>query len=219
MTHALPFAGHTQNSLLHVLLRSEHPLPLETIAEKLGVTKTAVRQHILALQQGGYVQTHQPETFLQRSRGRRAFKYELSPEGRELFTRQYALFSQKMIEQMRDTLGEKELARQMREIGKSLAGDFAHRMPKPAIGSTPSTETLNQLAALMRELGYDAELSGDNEITAHNCVYHQIAESCEAVCEIDLTLMQKLTGQKPVHSECMVRGGAACRFNFPAQKH
>ncbi len=214
MTIALPFAGHTQNSLLHILMRSEEALPLDIIAQDLGVTKTAARQHVLSLQQGGYVQVSDQGAFLQKRRGRPTFAYELSSEGRELFTRQYALFSHKMIMLMKDLLDEKEFKKQMREMGKSLADDLAHKMPKPERGKPPSGETLGQLAGLMRELGYDAKQSADDEITAHNCVFHQLAEACENVCEFDLTLMQKLTGKKPAHTECIVRGGKACRFKF-----
>ncbi len=214
MSEALPFAGPTQNALLHVLLRSEDALSIDDIAAQIGVTKTAARQHVLSLQQGGYVQAAHQDTHLKLRRGRRAYTYVLSAEGRELFTRQYALFSHKMIGLMQSMLDEKTFKKQMQEMGKSLAGDLAHHMPKPKRGKKPDTETLKQLAALMRTLGYDAQQYGDDEIIAHNCVFHQLAENCENICEVDLTLMQKLTGKKPAHKECLVRGGKVCRFKF-----
>ena len=95
-----------------------------------------------------------------------------------------------------------------------MAEDLAHKMPKPVRGQTPDADVLEQLAAIMRELGYDARQSASGEITAHNCVFHKLAEKCETVCEVDLTLMQKLTGKKPMHTECMVRDGTVCRFSF-----
>ena len=214
MSEALPFAGQTQNALLHVLLRSGVALSVDTIAAELGVTKTAARQHVLSLQQAGYVHISDQESQRQVQRGRRAYTYEISAEGRELFTRQYALFSQKMISLMQNMLDEKAFKKQMQEMGKSLASDLAHHMPKPKRGKTPDTGTLKQLAALMRTLGYDARQDADDEIIAYNCVFHQLAESCESVCEVDLTLMQKLTGKKPEHKQCLVRGDNVCRFKF-----
>lgn len=214
MQTTLPFAGQTQNSLLHILMRSPEALPLDDIALQIGVTKTAARQHILNLQKGGYVQMVDSDIERKKSRGRPTYSYEISNEGRELFARQYALFSEKMIMMMKDALDEKQFKKQMQTLGKSLAEDLSHRMPRPKRGEVPSNDTLEMLAGIMRELGYDARQSANNEITAHNCVFHKLAEKCETVCEVDLTLMQKLTGKKPEHTECMVRDGKACRFTF-----
>ena len=214
MQNALPFAGQTQTSLLHVLMRSEQAITLDIIAKQIGVTKTAARQHILNLQQGGFVQLVNSNLVDKKRRGRPNYAYEISSEGRELFTRQYALFSEKMILLLRDTLDDKQFKKQMQALGASLAVDLAHKMPKPKRGQTPSVEAVKELAGIMRELGYDAQYSADNEITAHNCVFHKLAENCAEVCEVDLTLMQKLTGKKPAHQECMVREGKVCRFTF-----
>jgi predicted ArsR family transcriptional regulator len=100
----LPFAGQTQTSLLHVLMRSGQALSLDEIALKIGVTKTAARQHILNLQNGGYVQITNSDKERKKRRGRPTYTYEISREGRELFARQYALFSDKMIMMMKDVL-------------------------------------------------------------------------------------------------------------------
>ena len=214
----LPFVGQTQTNLLHILMRSGGTLQLDEIAKQIGVTKTAARQHILNLQQDGYVQMVEPDIAQKKKRGRPTYAYEISKEGRELFSRHYALFSEKMIILMQDVLDEKQFKKQMQKMGRSLAEDFAHKMPRPKSklkrGATPSAETLETLAILMRELGYDAHLSASNEITAYNCVFHKLAEKWEAVCEVDLTFAQKLTGKKPEHKECMVRDGKVCRFVF-----
>jgi len=218
MSITLPFVGQTQTSLLHVLMRSGSALQLDEIAKQIGVTKTAARQHILNLQQDGYVQMVEPDITQKKKRGRPTYAYEISSEGRELFVRHYALFSDKMIMLMKDVLDAKQFKKQMQNMGKSLAEDLAHHMPTPKLklkrGATPSVETLKQLAALMRELGYDAHLSASNEITAHNCVFHKLAEKHEAVCEVDLMLAQKLSGKRPEHTECMVRDGKVCKFVF-----
>jgi predicted ArsR family transcriptional regulator len=214
MPNVLPFAGRTQTSLLHVLMYSPVAMSLDEIAIQIGVTKTAARQHILNLQRSGYVQVVEPELEHKKRRGRPTITYEISREGRELFARQYALFSEKMILMLKDGLDEEQFKKKMQSLGKSLAEDLQHKMPKPRPGKLPGPETMEALANLMQEVGYDAYQSADNEITAHNCVFHKLAEKYETVCEVDLTLVQKLTGKKPVHTECMVRGGKVCRFTF-----
>ncbi len=210
MQITLPFAGSTQNNLLMLLLRSESPLSIEGMAQGLEVTKTAARQHILNLERDGYVEKQSER----RGRGRPVLAYQLSRKGRELFTRQYALFSEKMISLLKKNLGETAFKKQMRDMGKSLAHDLEHQMPRVKKAGEVTQATLEALAALMRELGYDADTGPDKDIIAHNCVYHHLAEAHNEVCELDLSLMKTLTGKKPKHMDCIVRGGTCCRFSF-----
>jgi hypothetical protein len=51
-------------------------------------------------------------------------------------------------------------------------------------------------------------------IDARNCVYHHLAAEHPEVCELDLALLSSLLGGKIEHVECMVRGGASCRFRL-----
>jgi len=218
MDHSLPFVGQTQNDLLHVLLRAEHALALGEIATRLNVTKTAARQHILTLQRGGFVQNTQTDKRGQGRRGRPGNIYELSPRGRELFSRHYALFSNKLIGLLEKSMSQKKFEKIMVALGASLAEDFRHKMPPANTGKTKnkaiSPSVLEQLAALMRDLGYDAYVNGPDEVVARNCVFHQLAAQNQYVCEVDLTLAHKLTGKRPAHSACMVRGDKVCRFKF-----
>ena len=126
MSITLPFVGQTQTSLLHVLMRSAQALPLDDIAVQIGVTKTAARQHILNLQQCGYVQIVEPDITHKKTRGRPTHAYEISSEGRELFARHYALFSEKMILMMKDMLDEKQFKKQMQGLGEVFG-----RRPSP----------------------------------------------------------------------------------------
>jgi predicted ArsR family transcriptional regulator len=70
----------------------------------------------------------------------------------------------------------------------------------------------------MNQAGYEAEVffrsSGDQEIVAHNCVFHRLAAAHPVVCELDLALIGALGGAEVEHTECMVRGGNVCRFKL-----
>jgi predicted ArsR family transcriptional regulator len=71
----------------------------------------------------------------------------------------------------------------------------------------------------MRELGYHARAVAEPGaelplIDARNCVYHHLAAEHREVCELDLALLSSLLGGKIEHVECMVRGGASCRFRL-----
>jgi predicted ArsR family transcriptional regulator len=212
MPNALAFAGPTQNRLLHIMMRHRQPASIDFLAGKLGITKTAVRQHITNLERDGYIERQNLSGSEGKAaqRGRPQYAYALSERGGELFTRHYALFSERLIVQMKAALGDDEFTIQMRSLGENLASELAGKMPANADLPTQ----IKALSTLMHELGYDSEIDQNGDIIAHNCVYHDLANAHPQVCEVDLALMHKLAGVKPEHKACMVRGDSICRFSF-----
>jgi predicted ArsR family transcriptional regulator len=200
--------GETQRRLLQLLQREPGGLSVEDLSGGLGVTLTAVRQHLAALGRDRLVE----KVASARSGGRPAHRYALTVRGREAFPRQYPWFSEALLEELRARLGPESLEETLRTLGSRAAGPG----PTPA---TPLRERAGELVARMVELGYDAHLSdrpgtprGAVEVTAHNCVFHQLAEQHPEVCAFDLGLIAQATGARVSHQECMVRGGQACRF-------
>jgi predicted ArsR family transcriptional regulator len=56
--------------------------------------------------------------------------------------------------------------------------------------------------------------STDQTIEACNCVYHDLAQKHEEICEFDRTLISTLLGKTIDHEECMAKGGVVCRFRI-----
>ena len=113
-----------------------------------------------------------------------------------------------------ETLSSDELVRALRALGEKLAGQHAERLR----GKTREQQ-IAIVTELMRDLGYHARAVPDKGaalpmIDARNCVYHHLAAEHPEVCELDLALLSSLLGGKIEHVECMVRGGASCRFRL-----
>jgi len=51
-------------------------------------------------------------------------------------------------------------------------------------------------------------------IEAYNCVYHDLAQKHEEICEFDRTLISTLLNKNIDHEECMAKGDAVCRFKI-----
>jgi predicted ArsR family transcriptional regulator len=104
---------------------------------------------------------------------------------------------------------------------RGLGGEIADSMAARIAGKTED-EQLALLIEVMNELGYDARLTttlnAQPEVVATNCVYHALAREFPEVCHFDYELMERLTGKQVTHTECMVRGGRACRFQFDPPK-
>jgi predicted ArsR family transcriptional regulator len=87
---------------------------------------------------------------------------------------------------------------------------------RSAAGDQRLAARLGELAAAMRELGYETDPVNprEKEIVARNCIFHQLAVANPEVCAFDLGLMAKFAGAKVDHVECMARGEHVCRFRF-----
>ena len=205
---ALRVLGERQQDLLQLLQRHKEGCTADEIAEQLGITRTAVRQHLAALERDRYVTRGAPR----RTAGRPGFVYELTRDGRELFPRSYSWFSSLLLESLQQQNGEDGLVEYLRKMASNLAARAA-----AASGQTPDRR-IGTLATLMNELGYDADAAtddnGDTEVRAYNCVYHHLAEEYPALCAFDVELIRGISGRDVEHVECMVRGGRCCRFRL-----
>lgn len=193
--------GRTQQDLLHALLRQPAGMSIDDLAQVLSITRTAVRQHLAALERDGLVERGDT-----RPTGRRPEQlHRLSEQGRELFARQYPLLANLLIGEVAGLLGQDALRALMRELGRKLAADLEHEVVDEP-----------RIVEHMNAAGYEAEVffrsTGETQIVAHNCVFHDLAKAHPLVCELDLALIGALGGAEVSHEECMLRGGQVCRF-------
>ncbi|HEX6994757.1 MAG TPA: winged helix-turn-helix transcriptional regulator [Gammaproteobacteria bacterium] len=199
--------GTRQRALLTSLLEWKEGRSADELADSLGISRSAVHQHLNALERDGYL-----EKLMRPSQGGRpGYAWRLTNKGVHLFPKQYAFFSELMIRGMKQSLGSDGLARVLEELGADLAKRYAQRVD----GAADDAERMRIVAAVMHELGYAARartVDGRPEIDARNCVYHDLAAEHPEVCRLDLALLGALLGGEIEHVECMVRGGRACRF-------
>ena len=201
-------ASDRRADLLAALLQDKAGLTIDELMERLGVTRTAVRQHLAALQRDGEV----ARGGVRPSGGRPQHVYVLTEAGAERFTRRYSWFADLLIGLLRSELGQEELRARLTAMGENAAGALL----RGAAADARLSARLGELAAAMRELGYETDPvnTREKEVVARNCIFHQLAVANPEVCAFDLGLMAKYAGAKVDHVECMARGQHVCRFRF-----
>lgn len=196
--------------LMRHLLRNKGGATIDEIARAIGVTRTAVRQHLASLMQDGLVAGGETRP----TGGRPERLFVLTPQGREEFPRRYSWFAQLLIEVIEREHGTAGLRVRLGRIAAAVVAQI--RRGAPAAGSR--RDKVAALSVLMDELGYDArtarDLEGAPTIEADNCVFHELAAKNPEVCQFDLALLSGYTGSKVTLHECMARGGHVCRFQF-----
>lgn len=196
--------GGTQTALLRLLLRNKDGLTVDQIADGLAVTRTAVNQHLAALERDGYVmKSHQEQTG-----GRPSRIFVLSDKGHNLFPKNYDMFSLKSFEAMIEMMGRRKTYKLLERLGRDLGRELG-----ASLADAPLDEKAAEIANAMQMLGFDAGAETPSaEITAYNCIYHELAKADPEICRLDLAFLKEASGADVDHAACMARGDNACRF-------
>lgn len=206
--------GERRKQLLRHLLRNKSGATVDELSRAIGVTRTAVRQHLSSLMRDALVAPGAARP----SGGRPKRLFVLTDGGREAFPRHYSWFAQLLVEAIAKEHGTAGLRTRLGRIASAVVTQLRQRAPANA----NRREKIEQLAAVMDEIGYDAraiQISGSTPtIEADNCVFHELAMKHPEICHFDLALLSGYTGDKVELHECMARGGHVCRFHFTPRK-
>ena len=199
-----------QKKILEYLLDHADGATLEQLAEFLGVTKTAAKEHILKVENLGLLTYRDVKGGV----GRPKRYYLLSKEGHEAFPRQYAWLSNVILEFLAEDIGAASVARMMENLATRVADSMRARFQS----ANSTAELLATVTKTLNELGYRAKLTQSDlrkgaVIEATNCVYHTTAKSYPELCRFDTKFIESATGGMNVRLEsCIARGGSVCRF-------
>lgn len=203
-----PTGSSTRERFLNLLLRQKDGLTIDELSEALAISRNAVRQHLAALERDGLVAAGA----VRRGVGRPSQVYLLTPLGAEQFPRQYSLLSGWLLSALSALHGTEGTARILQQIASNLAKLFG-----PRVEGKEMAQRAEAVTGVLNELGYEASVEqadSGTAITAINCVYHHLATEHPEICELDIRLIEQLTGAQVEHTECMVRGGHCCRFRL-----
>lgn len=197
----------SQQAILDTLLKETDGLSVDALVEQIGVTKTAIKEHLIYLEGLSLVESRDERIGV----GRPRKLYTLAPEGREVFPRQYSWFSTQMLELMSQTMSEEQLGDFMRQLADRVyqgVGDLS---------CLSTAERIKALVKLMNDLGYRARLVPQSKqeptrLEAFNCVYHQVAQQHTTICQFDTQLISNATGMQVQMESCIAKGGSSCRF-------
>src|SRR5262249_55328707 len=109
--------GDRRADLMAALLREKGGLTVDALADTLGVTRTAVRQHLVTLERDGHVARGGTRP----TGGRPEVLYVLTELGAEQFERRYSWFADLLIGLLKTAVGDNGLRRRLRELGAGIA--------------------------------------------------------------------------------------------------
>ncbi len=204
------FVTSRQHQLLEIMLKGRSAVSIDELSGVLEISRTAVQQHITVLQRDGYIEHGQSV----RTAGRPIQTFVLTESGLHLFTKQYSWFSSLLLEDLKQQLGSDGLQKYLHRLGVRQGEQLL-----APLADMSSVEKLEAISNIMQDLGYEATTQSQDSgelpvINASNCVYHDLAQQYQEVCQFDQALLATLSGHDVSLIECMADGGCACRFKF-----
>jgi predicted ArsR family transcriptional regulator len=174
------------------LVKREGPIAAEMLAEKLGITGMAVRQHLAGLEAEGLARNEARPA----ARGRPAKYWQATDKAGAHFPDSHAQLTVDLLGQMKKAFGEDGLD----QLLKLRTADQA-RHYREATGKAHSLKArLEALAAIRSKEGYMAEVRREAETGAflfveNHCPICAAARLCTGLCREELSLFHKVLGR------------------------
>ncbi len=204
-----PIERKTRRAIVK-LLKTDGPIDSAQLAERLGLTTMAVRQHLYALQSEKLVTAEERPVPV----GRPAKFWRLTREADRLFPEAYAELSVALIDSLRDTFGAEGLDRVLVSRCARQRADYLKRI-RP---SAPLEKKLKELARVRTEEGYMAEIKRDVDgsflLVENHCPICAAANACQGFCSTELDLFRSVLGPgiEVERVEHIVSGDRRCAY-------
>jgi predicted ArsR family transcriptional regulator len=208
--------GKTRAAIVR-LLKTEGAMDSAQLAEWLGLTAMAVRQHLYLLQDEKFVTAEERPGAV----GRPTKFWRLTPAADRFFPVAYAELSVALIDALSDAFGPAGVKRVLQSRCSQQQATYAERIPAGA----PLHEKLQQLALVRTEEGYMAEVTRDSKTSflfiENHCPICAAATACKGFCDTELDLFRAVLGPNidVQRVEHIVSGDRRCAYRIsPAGK-
>ena len=203
----------TKRRIIERLKRVESATATD-LAEEFGLTDTALRQHLDALEEVGMVTRSIAEPT---GRGRPPVHWQLGAAAAAAFPDRHGELTVDLITSMRATLGDKALDRVIAARADRQAAGYAL-----ALADTKDVAVrVRRLADMRTDEGYLAEVATDGDafiLIEHHCPIRDAAAACGALCNAELEAFQRALGSDVTvtRTRHLLAGDRRCAYRVEA---
>ncbi|WP_370938719.1 helix-turn-helix transcriptional regulator [Amycolatopsis sp. cg13] len=213
--------GRTRHEVARLLLE-QGPMTAVVVAEQLGISPTAIRRHLDALQADGEAETRDAPRKGPRGRGRPAKLFLLTEAGRARFGHAYDDLAVSAIRFLAEHAGPDAVRAFAERRVEGLVGP--HR--QAITGSADPVERAEALATALSREGYAASTrqvgagaqaaNVGAQLCQHHCPVAHVAAEFPQLCEAETEAFAKLLGTHVQRLATIARGDNACTTHVPA---
>jgi predicted ArsR family transcriptional regulator len=198
----------TRERILQTLLANPRAT-ISDLAEAVGINVISVRHHISSLQAEGLVAAEEERHGV----GRPRLVYMLTEQGLERFPTRYLRLTNRLLDQMKETLP----APVGNKIFTEMAVDLASSVKREARAMNIE-ERLDLIQRLLAEEGFSVQWEKQGSqyhINEISCPYFHVGQSHPEVCTVDQTLISTVLEIPVEKIHCVLRGDTHCTYVIP----
>ncbi|WP_234032854.1 helix-turn-helix transcriptional regulator [Paenibacillus faecalis] len=198
------------------LLKHNGSMDALSLANELGLTGMAVRQHLYSLQEQELV-TYKEEP---RTMGRPAKMWSLTSEANRLFPDGYADLTINLIDSMKEAFGEEGLNKLLDIRNQKQIVDYQGKVP----ANLPLKERLLIFAEARTSEGYMSEVvensDGSFDFVEKHCPICEAAKACSRLCKKEMEMFQHVIGDdvEITRGDHILKGDIRCVYLISPKK-
>ncbi len=183
------------------------------LAENIGISPMAARQHLYTLAEEGLVEAMTSPDGI----GRPSKQWSLTPAADKFFPQGYADLTAGLLASMREAFGDEGVDKIVDIRMRDQLSAYQTRLN----GTDNLLARLEELAKIRTEEGYMAEVRKDNEgylFIENHCPICAAAKACTGLCSAELSLFQSVLGNdvKVERTEHILLGARRCAYRVRA---
>jgi len=198
----------TRERILQTLLANPRST-INDIADAVSINPISVRHHINSLQVEGLIELEEERHGV----GRPHLVYSLSERGLERFPTRYVSLTNRLLDQLKETLPEQQVSRIFTQLASGMASSYASKAQKMTL-----EERLQYVKEILAQEGFSIEwerTNGQIQIHEITCPYPQVGQNHPEVCAVDQTIISTVLNIPAEKITCVLSGDAHCTYVIP----
>ena len=198
----------TRDRILQTLLANPRST-INDIAEAVSINPISVRHHIINLQADGLIEVEEQRHGV----GRPRLVYSLSEHGLEKFPTRYVSLTNRLLDQMKESLPEQQVAEIFTQLATGMVSTYTIKAQKMSL-----EERLLYVKEILAQEGFSIEwerANGQIKIHEITCPYLQIGQSHPEVCAVDQTIISSVLNIPAEKITCVLHGDDRCSYLVP----
>jgi predicted ArsR family transcriptional regulator len=191
------------------LLKNDGGLTTDELSALLGISATAVRRHLAALEAQNIV-CHRSE---QRGNGRPSYVYQLKANGPDVFAQSYTAFAFSIVKELTELGGDKR--------PHELFDQRQERRHHKYINLTKGEKLTDRVASLARLMEREGRMTTWQQLNEsrfilreHNCPFYRLAARFDYPCHCEISLLRETLKADVKRVNHILKGDVACVYEI-----
>jgi len=195
----------TRDSIVRTM-RKQGKCTVKELADAVSVSPVSVRHHLASLQAQGLIEVEERRHGV----GRPQYVYSLSEQALELFPTRYLRLTNRLIDEIKESLPEGKVIELFAAVASSMAETYAQQLR-----GLPLEERMQRLTELLSNEGFEADLQhrGDSLVIRElSCPYLRVGQEHPEVCQVDQDFIATALSLPVERVTCLLEGDAHCSY-------